>query len=492
MHLPAPLAEKLYQGFIEEFRDVAIFAIDLDRQIISWSPGVESVLGYGEHDFVGRSASFIFTPEDRAEGADEQEFAQANAEGRAADMRWHLKKNGRRIFVEGVLRAHRDSGAVLLGYSKIVRDISPQGLGAHMLGAILDKTPDAIYLTDREGRFAYVNSQMQRLLGRERDQILGCAPEDFFPPEVSAQMRQNDEAVKRSAEPVTVEENMRTAHLGMRTMLSGKARWSDMDGVIRGVATIAQDISPRKIAEEEREKLVRELRRSNEDLAQFSYVVSHDLQAPLRVVKSYSQLLVETYQGRMDETTSQFVGVIIDEIDRMVQLIQSLLQYAQAGEATLTKKPIGIGAILDGVRWALKEPITESGALLTYDAMPVVNGDPMQLMQLFQNLVGNAIKYAREDVSAQIHVHAEPTDSGEYLFSVQDNGIGIERENFDRVFAPLKRLHGQEKPGAGIGLAICKKIVERHGGRIWVTSEPGRGSTFRFTLPSAQPAIPPR
>jgi light-regulated signal transduction histidine kinase (bacteriophytochrome) len=283
--------------------------------------------------------------------------------------------------------------------------------------------------------------------------------------------------------PRIIEERLLSKTYGDRTFLSGKGPWRDHDGNTIGVVTISQDISARKNAEEERERLVRELRRSNDDLSQFSYVVSHDLQAPLRMVKSYAELLVRCYEGKFDNTADEFISVILNGAVGMEQLIQTLLRYAQADEEALSKTAVGMDAILDGVRANLRQVITESSAELTHGPLPSVTGDPVQLLQLLQNLVGNAIKYARVGVPPRIVISAEKKDA-EYCFAVKDNGLGIDPKNLERIFAPLKRLHGQEIPGTGIGLAVCKKIVERHGGQIWATSDPGHGSTFYFTLPA--------
>lgn len=322
-----------------------------------------------------------------------------------------------------------------------------------------------------------------RVLGRTSEEILGHTPEEFFPAHISGPIRENDGNVMASKAPQIVEQQILTHSGGECTFLSGKAPWTDSDGNTIGVACIDQDISPRKHIEEEREHLLRELRRSNEDLAQFSQVVSHDLQAPLRTVTCYSELLSQRYQGKLDETADQFISVILNGASGMQQLIQALLSYAQVGEEPLRKTSVRVDAILEGVRSNLKPLIEETAAELTYGALPAVLGDPVQILQLFQNLIGNAIKYAGTDVIPRINIFADCTDGEDYRFAVSDNGPGINPKNFDRIFAPLSRLHGKEVPGNGIGLAIWKKIVERHGGQLWVESRPGKGSTFSFTLP---------
>jgi PAS domain S-box-containing protein len=290
-----PNSDSLIKFLLEEMKDVAVFSMDLEREITTWCPAIERILGYGKADFVGQNASMLFTPEDRERKLDDAEFERARVEGRAADLRWHLKKDGRRIFVDGAVRPAVDEGGKVVGYIKIIRNISPNGIGEHVLGAILERTPDAIFQQDRQGRYAYVNSETARLLGREPADVVGHSLDEFFPAHISEPMRRNNATVMESKVPRIVEEVILTRDHGPRTFLSGKAPWQDSYGNMIGVVTISQDISPRKDIEEERERLLRELQRSNEDLAQFSYIVSHDLQAPLRMVNSYTMLLNRRY-----------------------------------------------------------------------------------------------------------------------------------------------------------------------------------------------------
>jgi PAS domain S-box-containing protein len=265
-----PNTEKLreLQFLLEEMKDVAVFSMDLQRVITSWSPGVERVLGYSEIDFVGQDASVLFTPEDRAQHLDEAEFARARADGRAPDMRWHMRKNGSRVFVDGALRMAFDDDGQHIGYTKIVRDINPKGVGEHILGTILERTTDAIYIHDQQGRYAYVNTETARMLGREPEAIIGHSLDEFFPPDIGGAMHQNNASIMATKTPRILEEQMLTHDHSQRTLLVGKAPWQDSEGKMIGVVSICQDISARKGIEEERERLLRELRRSNEELAQ--------------------------------------------------------------------------------------------------------------------------------------------------------------------------------------------------------------------------------
>jgi len=253
--------------------------------------------------------------------------------------------------------------------------------------------------------------------------------------------------------------------------------------ILEGVAQNAALAIENARLVERLESQAEELRRSNSELEKFAYVASHDLQEPLRTVASYVQLLSRRYQGRLGSDADEFIGYAVQGVLRMQTLIQDLLTYSRAGHAAEGFAAVDTEAALGEAVGNLATAIAESHAAVTNDRLPIVVGDRAQLAQLFQNLVGNAVKF-RGEAPPQVHVSAQHNGAG-WRFSVRDNGIGIDPKYADRLFVLFQRLHPQEQyAGTGIGLAICKKIVERHGGRIWVESAPEQGATFYFTLPA--------
>ncbi|HEY8239877.1 MAG TPA: ATP-binding protein [Kiritimatiellia bacterium] len=234
--------------------------------------------------------------------------------------------------------------------------------------------------------------------------------------------------------------------------------------------------------DENLQKTVQELNRSNAELENFAYIASHDLQEPLRAVSSFVQLLKRKYAGKLDADADEYISFAVSGSQRMQTLIQDLLAYSRVGKATKPFERVDCNAVMASVLADAAPVMKESGAEITCGKLPAVVGDETQLAQVFQNLVSNALKF-RQEGPPRIHVDAR-RHNGAWQFSVQDNGIGIDAQYFDKIFVIFQRLHGRGTyQGTGIGLAICKKIVERHGGTIWVESEPGKGSTFKFTVP---------
>ena len=261
----------------------------------------------------------------------------------------------------------------------------------------------------------------------------------------------------------------------------------DQRGNPTGIIGYGIDITARKQAEEALRYQAAELQRSNEELQQFAYVASHDLQQPLRMVAAFVDLLARRYQGKLDSEAAEFIGYALDGARRMKALIDDLLAYSRVGTRREPFVPVDCEKVLQETLQGLRLAVEESGATITHDPLPVVHAGKLELALLLQNLLSNALKF-RNAAPPRIHLSAQQRGT-EWLFSVRDNGIGIDPQHAERIFIIFQRLHTREEyPGTGIGLAICKKIVDCHGGRVWVESTPGRGATFFFTLPGGDDA----
>jgi PAS domain S-box-containing protein len=327
-----------------------------------------------------------------------------------------------------------------------------------------------------QGRFVDCNDQLAQMLGYSRQELIGREVGSLVHPEDGPSILAN---IERGQE-AHVEHRMR--HKDGRWLVIEAHGQTVADQARKVRFTAFRDVTERRGAERALQQSAEELARSNKELEQFGYIVSHDLQEPLRMVTGFLGLLQAQYGPRLDAKAGEFIGFAVDGATRMSGLIQDLLEYGRVGRKGKELQPTDVGPAIAVALANLRGTIQEAGATVTQDALPTIVADPTELAQLFQNLIGNAIKFRAPGRACQVHVGAQRQGAG-WVFSVRDNGIGIAPDAFDRIFVLFQRLHTRnEYAGTGIGLAICKKIVERHGGRIWVASEPGQGTTFHFTL----------
>lgn len=353
-----------------------------------------------------------------------------------------------------------------------------------MLQLVIDNIPQRVFWKDRNFRYIGCNAPFLKDAGlAELNDIAGKEDFELSWKETAPIYRADDRAVMESDIPrINYEEPQDKPDGTRRWLRTSKIPLHDKEDNVIGVLGTYEDITDRKLAEARLITAMTDLERSNKDLEQFAYVASHDLQEPLRMVSSYTQLLAQHYEGRLDEKAKKFMDYAVDGAVRMQRLINDLLAYSRVGTKGKALETTDTHALLGEAIRSLAAAIEEKRALITNDDLPTVRADASQLTQVFQNLLANGIKFQGENVP---HLHVSARDQRrEWVFSVRDNGIGIERQYADRVFTIFQRLYTrQEYPGTGIGLALCKRIVERHGGRIWFESEPGQGSTFFFTIP---------
>jgi PAS domain S-box-containing protein len=342
---------------------------------------------------------------------------------------------------------------------------------------LLDNTFDAIFLLRTpSGIIVDVNKSAQSQLGYAREEILGASIFDVAHHDASDSVRA---VFERRNESLVFEAPLRR-HNGW--FVPYEVSLHAVQG--ESAVAIARDISGRKQAEESLRKYSEELVRSNAELEQFSYVVSHDLQAPIHTINGFAELLYEDYADPLDDEARRMLTYILSAAQRMRDLIKDVLDYSRIDSRGGALAPTSVQEALDAALSNVDADIRETQAEITHSPLPTVQGDKLLLMQLLQNLIGNAIKFRREDVRPRVHIEAVQK-GGEWIFRVEDNGVGICSANANRVFGAFQRAASIGKNGSGLGLAICKKIIERHTGRIWVESEPGVGSTFYFSLPAA-------
>jgi len=346
---------------------------------------------------------------------------------------------------------------------------------------LLEASPDSFVTINPEGKISDVNVATEQITGLSRDVLVGTDFSDYFT---------DPEQARRGYEKVFSEQQVRDYPLVVRNVdgsttdvLYNATLYHDDKGATAGVFAAARDVTELNRAHEELRQSIENLERSNSDLEQFAYVASHDLQEPLRMVSSYTQLLAERYGDKLDDDARDFIGYAVDGSIRMQTLINDLLQYARVGTRGREFAPTDTREPLDRALATLQSRVEESGAVVSIGDLPTVLADEAQITQLFQNLLGNAIKFAKTGEAPHIDVSAS-WKNGEWIFSVADSGVGIDPKYQERVFEIFQRLHSRsEYSGTGIGLAVCKRIIERHGGRIWVASELGQGATFKFSLP---------
>ena len=358
------------------------------------------------------------------------------------------------------------------------RESPPAAPAERLFRLVVESSPNGVVMVDRRGVIVLVNRETERLFGYTRDELVGQSIERLVP----GRFRHSHPEMRQGffADPQT------------RAMGAGR----DLFGVHKDGSEIPVEIGLNPIEAEEgffvlasvidigpRKQAEAELRRSNEELERFAYVASHDLQEPLRTVSSYVQLLSRRYRDRLDADAMDFIDFAVGGARRMQQLIEDLLAFSRVGTRGAPLVPTRMQAVYENTLASLGAALDESNATVTADPLPTVVADASQLAQLLTNLLGNALKF-RGGQPPRVHVGAQRAGRM-WTITVQDNGIGIEPDYFERIFVIFQRLHGPEEyPGTGVGLAICKKIVERHGGRIWVESTPAHGARFSFTLPA--------
>jgi PAS domain S-box-containing protein len=481
----------------------AIIATTPAGEIVSWNPGARDLYGYRAEEVDGRLLEMLIPAERAPE--DGHMLSQALAGRRLEDFETeHRRKDGSLVPVSVTVSPMRDSRRAIVGASVIVRDRTERKRAEEALREVqeafrraFDDAPIGMALfgveAGEQGRLLQVNHSMCAITGFSSRELASMTLAEITHPDDAETERPLAERLLSGEIPNYQLEKRYLRRDGATVWVMHNASIAhDSSGrLLYGIAQV-QDITRRKETEDrlasvasELERRAAELERSNSDLQEFAYVASHDLSEPLRMVSSYVQLLARRYQDKLDSDANEFIGFAVDGVNRMQRLIDDLLAYSRAGTAEYRFGPVDIAELVRDTLVGMQTTVSDSGATVVAGDLPEVWGDEGQLRQLLQNLIGNGIKFRAED-PPRVEVAAEPHDRG-WQFRVSDNGIGIDPRHAQRIFSVFKRLHGRDEyPGSGIGLSICKRIVERHHGRIWVEQSHLGGSSFCFTIPDRE------
>ena len=445
-------------------------------------------MGYSREEFLNLSPVDLVAPEYRAEMP--QNALVMAEKGRVNFEIVQITKDGKRIPIE--VNGHIITYKGRKTYLTVSRDITERKKAEEELRrsrasfkTLTENSPDIINRINKEFKTVYINPAIIEISGKPSEHFIGKNIDKLgIPEEFTVPLKEKTIKAFKTSEIQEFETEMSTVK-GLKTFYTYLAPEFDENGEVNTVFTVSHDITELKQTEKQLKETIQELKRSNEELQQFAYVSSHDLQEPLRTISSFTQLLERRYKGKFDSDADEFMDYIVEAAVRMKEQIQGLLDYSRVGTKGEKFKPVDLNEILNQTIQSLNTLIKETNANIKVDELPKVMGDEGQLQRAFQNLISNAIKFRKQDEPLKIHISSyKSEDENEYIFSIEDNGIGIEEQYSERIFTIFQRLHTRDVyEGTGIGLSIVKRIIERHGGRIWVESELGKGSTFYFTIP---------
>ncbi len=513
--------------FLYEHNPSMYFTVDCEAVILSVNQFGAEQLGFTVHELVGQSVLKVFHAEDKEDAILNIKRCVKNI---GQLFHWELRKvrrDGSMIWVKETARAVKETDGKItvlivcediteikelenilretqdtleLKVQERTKELSKCNIrlesdiseikrieralreSEERFRALAENSPDVISRLDKGLRYTYVNHG-SNTLGLSSENLIGKKIEDITPlNEIAKIWMESARKVLKTGEIQEMEYEFHSIH-GLKFFHSYMVPEYD-GGEIESLLVISHDVTQRRQLEEELKETVKELSHSNEELQQFAYVASHDLQEPLRTITSFTQLIERRYKDKLDSDADEFIEYIVEAAKRMQTLINDLLNYSRVATMKKEFEIIDLEEVIVSVLNNLNTAIYENDAEVTCEDLPKIMAEPGQMIQLFQNLIGNAIKFRKPEVPPKIGIKAHK-NKNECIFSVQDNGIGMEPQYAKRIFTIFQRLHTKEEyEGTGIGLAISKRVVEIHGGRIWVESEPGKGSTFYFTIPT--------
>jgi PAS domain S-box-containing protein len=510
-------SEERYHKMISEVEDYAIILLDKEGNIQNWNKGAQKIKGYKAEEIIGRSFTVFYPPEDVASNLPFSLLEKARKEGKASHEGWRVKKNGTKFWGSVAITALHGDNQNVIGFSKVTRDLTERKIAEekqeHYTIELQNKNEQlrrseeryhkmisevedyAIILLDPEGNIQNWNKGAQAIKGYKSEEIVGKNFKIFYSEE---DLRDN--LPQRLLSEAKKQGNAH--HEGWRLRKDGTRFWGavvittlhDEDNNIIGFSKVTRDLTERKIAEDRQKQNAEQLEAQNKELEQFAYVASHDLQEPLRKIRTFNAMIIEHEGDKLSEKAKDYFNRSISAADRMNRLIEDLLTYSRATRDTHNNEPVDLDLIVSRIRSSYKE--SSKKIVIESDPLPVLSGLRFQFEQLFDNLIGNAIKYQKADNIPHVKVKYKIVSGDQvkgkglnasskfHRISVIDNGIGFQQEYAEKIFEMFQRLHGRsEYSGSGIGLAIVKKIVQNYNGFITAESEPGKGSCFDIYFP---------
>lgn len=512
-----------FRLLVESVTDYAIFMLDPDGYVVTWNAGAERMKGYRAEDIIGKHFSTFYPPEALERNWPAKELEIAARDGRFEDEGWRVRKDGTHFWANVIITALRDEQGKLIGFGKVSRDLSDRrGAEQHLRESeerfrlLVDSTVDyAIFMLDAQGNVASWNPGAQRIKGYTADEIIGRHFSTFY----------TADAVSAGWPAHELREATRLGRFedeGWRVRKDGTRFWANViitamrrgDGTLRGFVKVTRDISERKAHEDRIHRLTRQLEgrvadlaHANRELAQksaenesFVYSVSHDLRAPLVNLQGFSQELALSAESLkallsegsvppevqrrgvalIDSELAESLGFIRNAVRHLGNIIDGLLRLSRVGRIEYEYQPVNVDEILRDILASMRTTVVASRARIDVHPLPEVMGDRNAIGQVFANIIGNALKCLDADRPGVVEISATTDDPP--VFTITDNGVGIPDDYRSKIFHVFQHVHTAQTRGEGMGLAIVRRIVERHGGRIWFESTPGQGTTFFFTL----------
>ncbi|MDB5193722.1 MAG: histidine kinase [Segetibacter sp.] len=498
-------SEERYRLMVEGVQDYGIFMLDPKGNILTWNEGAKRTKGYNQNEIIGKHFSIFYTLQDIEDGKPPRELLIASTTGKYEEEAWRVKKNGSVFWANVVITALYNETNILVGFSKVTRDLTVRKENEELLRQseeryrlLVEQVTDyGIFMLDEKGRIISWNEGAKKIKGYAAEEIIGKYFSIFYPEEDILNGKPAYE-LKVAMEVGKYEEE------GWRIKKDGTLFWANVvitavynhDNILIGFSKVTRDLTERKASERELRdsydryrNLAEELKitnkflsNANEELEQFTSIVSHDLQEPVRTIRSFLQLIeIKMHEGQ-EVDLKTYIAKAIKASNRMKELIQNVLDYSQLAKVEIKREPVNVEELLSETLQNIKTSADAAGASIAVESeVETVYGDRVQLVQLLQNLVSNAVKFTNGN-KPEVTIKST-LENGQVKFAVSDNGIGISESNVTKIFEIFRRLNSPKAyPGTGIGLAICKKIVDRHKGKIWTVSELGKGTTFYFTI----------